>query len=192
MVALNISLFKVLSVWRCVFRPGAHLSVGPLLPYPGYLGHLPHSNEQVVFGPLLPYPDYLELLLPLLHWAGCALWTSAALPWLPGTAPPSAPLSRVCSLDLCCPTLITWNCPSLCSTEQGVLFAPFAHKSTGQNSALSSVGPSVWNGLSFALRLLPWFQSDTFYSSLKNVLLVVLGSGALLSGSLDEVLCKSL
>ena len=100
-------------------------------------------------------------------------------------------MSRLC-LDLCCPTLITWNCPSLCSTEQGVLFAPFAHKSTGQNSALSSVGASVWNGLSFALRLLPWFQSDTFYSSLKNVLLVVLGSGALLSGSLDEVLCKSL
>jgi len=48
------------------------------------------------------------------------------------------------------------------------LFVPFARTSTLQISAFSVVGPSVWNGLPLALRLLPRVHSDGFYSSLKT------------------------
>src|SRR6218665_422225 len=52
----------------------------------------------------------------------------------------------------------------------GVLFVPFAHTSTRQARAFSVVGPSVWNGLPLALRLLPMVHYDAFYSSLKTTL----------------------
>src|SRR6218665_3513130 len=48
----------------------------------------------------------------------------------------------------------------------GVLSVPFARTSTRQARACSVVGPSVWNGLSLALRLLPGFHS--FINSLIN------------------------
>jgi len=53
--------------------------------------------------------------------------------------------------------------------EQGLLIVPFAHTSTTQARAFSVVGPSVWNGLPLAQRLLPRILPDTFYSSLKTV-----------------------
>src|SRR6218665_2480860 len=59
---------------------------------------------------------------------------------------------------------------SLRSSEQGLLFVPFARTSTTQARAFSVVGPSVWNGLPLSQRLLPRILSDTFYSSLKTLL----------------------
>src|SRR6218665_4002478 len=57
------------------------------------------------------------------------------------------------------------------SMEQGwVLFVPFARTSTHQTRSFSVVGPSVWNGLPLALRLLPRVHSDAFISSLRTAL----------------------
>src|SRR6218665_2327194 len=67
--------------------------------------------------------------------------------------------------DLCHPTPGTRGCSSLRSSEQGLLFVPFAHTSTTQARAFSVVGPSVWNGLPLSQRLLPMIYTDTFYSS---------------------------
>src|SRR6218665_1360794 len=49
--------------------------------------------------------------------------------------------------DLYHPTPGTRGCSSLRSSEQGLLFVPFARTSTTQARAFSVVGPSVWNGL---------------------------------------------
>src|SRR6218665_1207408 len=49
--------------------------------------------------------------------------------------------------DLCHPTPGTRGCSSLRSSEQGLLFVPFARTSTTQARAFLVVGPSVWNGL---------------------------------------------
>src|SRR6218665_1647909 len=49
--------------------------------------------------------------------------------------------------DLCCPIPGTRGRSSLRSSEQGLLFVPFARTSTTQARAFSVVGPSVWNGL---------------------------------------------
>src|SRR6218665_2926028 len=68
--------------------------------------------------------------------------------------------------DLCHPTPGTRGCSSLRSSEQGLLFVPFARTSTTKTRAFSVVGPSVWNGLPLSQRLLPRILSDTFYSSL--------------------------
>jgi len=70
---------------------------------------------------------------------------------------------------------------SLRSTEQGLLLVPFAHTATMQNRAFSVVGPSLWNGLSLALRLFHRIVSNSFYTRLKLSFLAVLESGALLS-----------
>src|SRR6218665_2700068 len=75
---------------------------------------------------------------------------------LPPRSLPSHPRSRGCS--------------SLRSSEQRLLFVPFARTSTTQARAFSVVGPSVWNGLPLSQRLLPRILSDTFYSSLKTLL----------------------
>src|SRR6218665_4069071 len=72
--------------------------------------------------------------------------------------------------DLCHPNPGTRGCSSLRSSEQGLLFVPFARTSTTQARAFSVVGPSVWNGLPLSQRLLPRILSDTFYSSLKTLL----------------------
>ena len=68
----------------------------------------------------------------------------------------------------------------------GVPFVPFARTSTRQTCAFSVVGPSVWNGLPLALRLLPRVHSNAFYSSLKIAIAALLESGALLSSNLEE------
>jgi len=70
--------------------------------------------------------------------------------------------------DLCCPTPGTRGRSSLGSSDQGLLFVPFAR--TTQARAFSVVGPSVWNGLPLSQRLLSRILSDTFYSSLKTLL----------------------
>ena len=44
--------------------------------------------------------------------------------------------------------------------------------------AFSAVGPSVWNGLPLAQRLLPRVHYDTFYSSLQTVLFSRAGIGS--------------
>src|SRR6218665_3632567 len=72
--------------------------------------------------------------------------------------------------DLCCPTPGTRDRSSLRSSEQGLLFVPFARTSTTQARAFSVVGPSLWNRLPLSQRLLPRILSDTFYSSLKTLL----------------------
>ena len=59
--------------------------------------------------------------------------------------------------DLCCPTPGPRAYSSLRSIERGLLFVPFARTSTSQARAFSVVGPSVWNGLPVAQRLLPRF-----------------------------------
>src|SRR6218665_529671 len=92
--------------------------------------------------------------------------------------------------DLCYPTPGTRGRSSLRSMERGVLFVPIAHTSTRQARAFSVVGPSVWNGLPLALRLLPRVHSDVFYSSLKTTLFSRARVGALLSSNLEEALYK--
>src|SRR6218665_2870836 len=73
--------------------------------------------------------------------------------------------------DLCRPTTGTrGHRSSLRSSEQRLLFVPFARTSTTQARAFSVVGPSVWNGLPLSQRLLPRILSDTFYSRLKTLL----------------------
>src|SRR6218665_3589007 len=72
--------------------------------------------------------------------------------------------------NLCHPTPGTRGCCSLRSSEQRLLFVPFARTTTTQARAFSVVGPSVWNGLPLSQRLLPRILSDTFYSSLKTLL----------------------
>ena len=71
---------------------------------------------------------------------------------------------------LCYHTLGNRGRSFLRSMEQGVLFVPFARTSTCLARAILVVGPSVWNGLPLALRLLPRVHSDEFYSCLKTVL----------------------
>src|SRR6218665_1615199 len=70
---------------------------------------------------------------------------------------------------------------SLRSTELGFLIVPFAHATTKQNRTLSVVCPSLWNGLSLALRLFPRILFNSFYAHQKLSFLAVLESGALLS-----------
>src|SRR6218665_1877368 len=122
-------------------------------------------------------------MLDVLHWLPFQqriIFCIGALVWrcILGLAP-------VYLRDLCCPTPGTRCRSSLRSLEQGLLFVPFACTSTTQVRAFSVVGPSVWNGLPLAQRLLPRILSDTFYSSLKTLLLAVQGSGALLSSNLE-------
>ena len=80
---------------------------------------------------------------------------------------------------------------SLRSMEQRLIFVPFARASTSQVCAFSLVGPSVWNGLPLAQRLLPRILSDTFYSSLKTVHFSresVGSASEVLSSNLEEAL----
>ena len=64
--------------------------------------------------------------------------------------------------DLCCPTPSTRGHSSLRSLKYELHFVAFARTSTTQARAFSVVGPSVWNGLPLAQRLLPRILSDTF------------------------------
>jgi len=73
-------------------------------------------------------------------------------------------------LDLCCSSPGTRGRSSLRSMERrGLPFVPFASTSTNQTRAFSVVGPTVWNGLPLAQRLLPRIFNDTFCSSLETV-----------------------
>src|SRR6218665_3041266 len=65
--------------------------------------------------------------------------------------------------DLCRPTPGTRGRSSLRSSEQGLLFVPFARTSTTQAHVFSVVGPSVWNGLSFIATITP---QDSFWHTL--------------------------
>src|SRR6218665_134868 len=59
---------------------------------------------------------------------------------------------------------------SLLTAMNESTLVPFAPTFTGQTRAFSVVGPSVWNWLPLALRLLPRVLSDTFHSTLNIVL----------------------
>src|SRR6218665_1591011 len=91
-----------------------------------------------------------------LPWSGGAIWallrptseSSAISLWAPEVAVP---------FDL-------WNGGTL------YLFCPYFNSSTCQTRAFSVVGPSFWNGLPLALRLLTRVHSDTVYSSHKTPL----------------------
>ena len=90
--------------------------------------------------------------------------------------------------ELSCPVLSARGSRSLRSSEQGLLLVPFARTSTRQRRAFSVVGPSTWNSLPQALRLLPRTLSSTFFSHLKTALSAALESGAVVL--LEEVLYK--
>jgi len=76
----------------------------------------------------------------------------------------------------------------LTRAERGFLIVPFAHTTTKQNCAFSVAGPSLWNGLSLALRLYPRILPNSFYAHLKTLLLAILKLGALLSRHLEGAL----
>src|SRR6218665_3148136 len=80
--------------------------------------------------------------------------------------------------DLCHTTMGIPGRRSLRSTEQGLLLVPFAHTAIMQNRALSVVGPSLWNGLSLALRLFTRIASNSFYAHLKTFLFGRTGIGS--------------
>ena len=112
----------------------------------------------------------------VLHWLPLKqriVYRIAALAWrcLLGLAP--AYLRELCS-----PALSTRTSRSLRSAEQGVLAVPFSRTSTRQNRAFSVVGPSTWNSLPLALRLLPRISSQTFYTQLKTALFGRTGVGS--------------
>src|SRR6218665_1356382 len=90
--------------------------------------------------------------------------------------------------DLCHTTMGIPGRRSLRSTEQGFLLVPFALTAIMQNRAFSVVGPSLWNGLSLALRLFPRIVSNSFYAHLKLSFLAILESGALMSSRLQGAL----
>ena len=70
---------------------------------------------------------------------------------------------------LCCTTMGIPSRRSLRSAERGFLIVPFARTTTTkQNRSFSTDGPSLWNGLSLALRLYPWIPSNSFYANLKT------------------------
>src|SRR6218665_105848 len=86
-------------------------------------------------------------MLDVLHWLPLQqriMFRIGAMVWrcILGLAPAYRYLR-----DLCHPTPGTRGCSSLRSSEQGLLFVPFARTSTTQARAFSVVGPSVWNGL---------------------------------------------
>ena len=93
--------------------------------------------------------------------------------------------------DLCHPTPGTRGCSSLRSSEQGLLFVPFARTSTTQARPFSVVGPSVWNGLPLSHWLLPGFFLTPSTLASKLFFLAVQGSGELLSSNLEGALYKS-
>src|SRR6218665_730033 len=80
--------------------------------------------------------------------------------------------------DLCHTTMGIPDRRSLRSTEQGLLLVPFAHITAMQNRAFSVVGPSLWNGLSLVLRLLPRIVANFFYAHLKTFLFGRTGIGS--------------
>src|SRR6218665_1088323 len=76
-----------------------------------------------------------------------------------------------------CPTPGTRGRSSLRSMDQGLgysllflLVPPQAMPAHSHSRWLAGLGPSVWNGLRLAQRLLHKILSDTFYSSLKTFL----------------------
>jgi len=56
----------------------------------------------------------------------------------------------------------------MCMYELGVLIVPFAYAISTQDSAYSVVGPSLWNGPTLALSLIPRVLSNFFYDHLKS------------------------
>src|SRR6218665_3245559 len=79
---------------------------------------------------------------------------------------------------LCCTTMGIPGRRSLRSTKCSFLIVPFAHTTTKQNHAFSVVGPSLWYGLSLALRLYPRILSNSFYAHLKTFLFSRTGIGS--------------
>jgi len=59
---------------------------------------------------------------------------------------------------------------SLRSTGMGLLLVPFAHATSMQSGACCVVGPTVWNDLPLALRLLHRILSYTFHNQFKTSL----------------------
>ena len=79
--------------------------------------------------------------------------------------------------ELSCPVLSARGSRSLRSSEQGLL-VPFACTSKRQRLAFSVVGPSTWNNLPQALRLLPSTLSSPFFSHLQTALFSRAGVGS--------------
>src|SRR6218665_3726263 len=82
--------------------------------------------------------------------------------------------------DLCHLTLGTRGSSSIRSMERGYSLSllPVHCTSTRQTPASSVPGPSVWNGLPLALRLLPRVHYDAFNSCLKIALFSRAGVGS--------------
>src|SRR6218665_544375 len=101
------------------------------------------SFLQYFYQPLINYSDvFLAILLSVLVLSALVCFSAAVC------------ISVSPCLYLCHPTPGTRGCSSLRSSEQGLLFVPFARTSTTQARAFSVVGPSVWNGLPLSQRLL--------------------------------------
>src|SRR6218665_133550 len=93
--------------------------------------------------------------------------------------------------DLCRPTPGTRGCSSLRSSEQGLLFVPFARTSTTQALHSRWLAPLCGMGLRCRKDCSPGFflTHPTLVSKL--FFLAVQGLGALLSSNLEGALCKS-
>src|SRR6218665_874969 len=93
--------------------------------------------------------------------------------------------------DLCCPTPGTRGRSSLRSSEQGLLFVPFARTVTTQARAFSVVGPLCGMGFLCRNDCSPGFCLTHSTLVSKLFFLAVQGSGALLSSNLEGALYKS-
>src|SRR6218665_1138822 len=93
--------------------------------------------------------------------------------------------------DLCCPTPGIRGRSSLRSSEQRLLFVPFARTSTTQVRAFSVVGPLCGMGFLYRKDCSPGFFLTHFTLASKLFSLAVQESGALLSSNLEWALYKS-
>jgi len=71
---------------------------------------------------------------------------------------------------LCCPIVAIQCRTSLCSSVQAQLLVPYTRTVIQQCRALSVAGPTAWNGLPVALRLMLVGHSALFLSGLKTSL----------------------
>src|SRR6218665_799072 len=99
-------------------------------------------------------------MLDVLHWLPLQqriIFRIGAIVWrcVQGLSPAYLP-------HLCCPTPRTRGRSSLRSSEQRLLFVPFARTSTTQARAFSVVGPLCGMGFLYRNNSFPRILSDTF------------------------------
>src|SRR5678815_4372213 len=109
-----------------------------------------------------------EYMRNVLHWLPFPqriAYRVSALVWrcLEGIAP-------LYLRELCCSTSGVQRRSALRSANQAELLVPRSRTTIKQRRSFSVAGPTTWNGLPVALRLVPRGHTTTFFVNLKTVL----------------------